>query len=260
MKCSEIISILEEQSPEKFACDWDNVGLLVGDFEQEVQKIYIALDATEETIAEAVKEKADLLLTHHPMIFRGLKKVNSHDFTGKRMIKLIENHISCYAMHTNFDVKGMAELAAQKMSLIDCQVLDITDLGEQGPEGIGRVGDLPEKISLETCVRQVKEAFTVDMVKVFGDLSQKVKRAAICPGSGKSVISCALNAKAQVLITGDIDHHEGIDAASQGLAIIDAGHYGIEKLFIPFMVQYLEKHTEGIEIQGQPVKQPFLFV
>ncbi|MCI8859788.1 MAG: Nif3-like dinuclear metal center hexameric protein [Lachnospiraceae bacterium] len=260
MKCSEIISILEEQSPEKFACDWDNVGLLVGDFEQEVQKIYIALDATEETIAEAVKEKADLLLTHHPMIFRGLKKVNSHDFTGKRVIKLIENHISCYAMHTNFDVKGMAELAAQKMSLIDCQVLDITDLGEQGPEGIGRVGDLPEKISLETCVRQVKEAFTVDMVKVFGDLSQKVKRAAICPGSGKSVISCALNAKAQVLITGDIDHHEGIDAASQGLAIIDAGHYGIEKLFIPFMVQYLEKHAEGIEIQGQPVKQPFLFV
>lgn len=260
MKCSEIISILEEQSPEKFACDWDNVGLLVGDFEQEVQKIYIALDATEETIAEAVKEKADLLLTHHPMIFRGLKKVNSHDFTGKRVIKLIENHISCYAMHTNFDVKGMAELAAQKMSLIDCQVLDITDLGEQGPEGIGRVGDLPEEISLETCVRQVKEAFTVDMVKVFGDLSQKVKRAAICPGSGKSVISCALNAKAQVLITGDIDHHEGIDAASQGLAIIDAGHYGIEKLFIPFMVQYLEKYTEGIEIQGQPVKQPFLFV
>ena len=260
MKCSEIISILEEQSPEKFACDWDNVGLLVGDFEQEVKKIYIALDATEETIAEAVKEKADLLLTHHPMIFRGLKKVNSHDFTGKRVIKLIENHISCYAMHTNFDVKGMAELAAQKMSLIDCQVLDITDLGEQGPEGIGRVGDLPEKISLETCVRQVKEAFTVDMVKVFGDLSQKVKRAAICPGSGKSVISCALNAKAQVLITGDIDHHEGIDAARQGMAVIDAGHYGIEKLFIPFMVQYLEKHTEGIEIQGQPVKQPFLFV
>ncbi len=260
MKCSEIISILEEQSPEKFACDWDNVGLLVGDFDQEVKKIYIALDATEETIAEAVKEKADLLLTHHPMIFKGLKKVNNHDFTGKRVIKLIENHISYYAMHTNFDVKGMAELAAQKMSLTECQVLNIIDQGEHGPEGIGRVGYLPEEISLETCIRQVKEAFAVDMVKVFGDLSQKVKRVAICPGSGKSVISCAHNAKAQVLITGDIDHHEGIDAASQGLAIIDAGHYGVEKLFIPYMAQYLEEHTEGIEIQRQPVKQPFLFV
>lgn len=260
MRCSEIISILEEQSPEKFACDWDNVGLLVGDFEQDVQKIYIALDATEETITEAVTEGADLLLTHHPMIFKGLKKVNSHDFTGKRVIKLIENHISYYAMHTNFDVKGMAELAAQKMSLTECQVLDITDQGEQGAEGIGRVGVLPEEISLEKCINLVKAAFAVDMVKVFGDLSQNVKRVAICPGSGKSVISCALNAKAQVLITGDIDHHEGIDAASQGLAIIDAGHYGVEKLFIPYMVQYLERHTEGIEIQGQPVKQPFLYV
>lgn len=260
MKCSEIISILQEQSPEKFACDWDNVGLLVGDFEQEVKKVYIALDATEETIAEAVKEKADLLVTHHPMIFKGLKKVNSRDFTGKRVIKLIENHISYYAMHTNFDVKGMAELAAQRMSLTECQVLDITFQGEQVLEGIGRVGYLPEEISLEACVRQVKDAFAVDTVKVFGDLAQKVRKAAICPGSGKSVIQHALKAKAQVLITGDIDHHEGIDAASQGLAVIDAGHYGVEKLFIPYIAQYLEEHTEGIEIQKQPVKQPFLFV
>lgn len=260
MRCSEIISILQEQSPEEFACDWDNVGLLVGDFEQEIKKIYIALDATEETIAEAIREKADLLVTHHPMIFKGLKKVNSRDFTGKRVIKLIENHISYYAMHTNFDVKGMAELAAQKMSLTECQVLDVTCQGEQGAEGIGRVGYLPEELSLEECINQVKAAFAVDMVKVFGALSQKVRKAAICPGSGKSVISCALHAEAQVLITGDIDHHEGIDAASQGLAIIDAGHYGVEKLFIPYMVQYLKEHTEGIEIQGQPVKQPFLFI
>ena len=260
MRCSEIISILQEQSPEEFACDWDNVGLLVGDFEQEIKKIYIALDATEETIAEAIREKADLLVTHHPMIFKGLKKVNSRDFTGKRVIKLIENHITYYAMHTNFDVKGMAELAAQKMSLTECQVLDVTCQGEQGAEGIGRVGYLPEELSLEECINQVKAAFAVDMVKVFGALSQKVRKAAICPGSGKSVISCALHAEAQVLITGDIDHHEGIDAASQGLAIIDAGHYGVEKLFIPYMVQYLKEHTEGIEIQGQPVKQPFLFI
>ena len=260
MRCSEIISILQEQSPEEFACDWENVGLLVGDFEQEIKKIYIALDATEETIAEAIREKADLLVTHHPMIFKGLKKVNSRDFTGKRVIKLIENHISYYAMHTNFDVKGMAELAAQKMSLTECQVLDVTCQGEQGAEGIGRVGYLPEELSLEECINQVKAAFAVDMVKVFGALSQKVRKAAICPGSGKSVISCALHAEAQVLITGDIDHHEGIDAASQGLAIIDAGHYGVEKLFIPYMVQYLKEHTEGIEIQGQPVKQPFLFI
>lgn len=260
MTCREIISLLQEQSPEEFACDWDNVGLLVGDFEQEIKTVYIALDATDETIAEASAQEADLLLTHHPMIFKGLKKVNTLDFTGRRVIKLIQDHICCYAMHTNFDVKGMAELAAQQMRLTDCQVLETTCQGAQGAEGIGRVGLLPEEMSLETCIHHVKQAFSVDTVKVFGDLAQKVRKAAVSPGSGKSVISHALQVGAEVLITGDIDHHEGIDAAAQGLAVIDAGHYGVEKLFISYMVQFLTERTEGIRIVGQPEKHPFLFV
>lgn len=260
MTCREIITLLQEQSPEEFACDWDNVGLLVGDFEQEIKKVYIALDATEETITEAVAEGVDLLLTHHPMIFKGLKKVNTQDFTGRRVVRLIQNHISYYAMHTNFDVRGMAAIAAERMGLTDCAVLDVTCESEDGCEGIGRVGILPEEMTLKACVERVKQAYDVDTVKVFGDLNQKVRRAAICPGSGKSVISCALGAGAGVLVTGDIDHHEGIDAADQGLAIIDAGHYGVEKLFIPYMVQYLRNRTEGIEIVGQPVKQPFRYM
>lgn len=260
MTCREIITLLQEQSPEEFACDWDNVGLLVGDFEQEIKKVYIALDATEETITEAVAEGVDLLLTHHPMIFKGLKKVNTQDFTGRRVVRLIQNHISYYAIHTNFDVRGMAAIAAERMGLTDCAVLDVTCESEDGCEGIGRVGILPEEMTLKACVERVKQAYDVDTVKVFGDLNQKVRRAAICPGSGKSVISCALGAGAGVLVTGDIDHHEGIDAADQGLAIIDAGHYGVEKLFIPYMVQYLRNRTEGIEIVGQPVKQPFRYM
>lgn len=260
MTCREIILLLEKQSSERFACDWDNVGLLVGDFEQEVRKIYIALDATEETIAQAAKEKADLLLTHHPLIFKGLKKVNTQDFTGRRVFELIRNNISCYAMHTNFDVKGMAELAAGRMMLTDCQVLDVTCQSEEGSEGIGRVGILPEEMTMTDCIERVKQAFAVDTVKVFGDLQSRVKRAAICPGSGKSVITYALQANAEVLITGDIDHHEGIDAAEQGLAIIDAGHYGVEKLFIPYMVNYLQERVGAVDVVGQPVKPPFLYI
>lgn len=260
MTCREIIALLQEQSPEEFACDWDNVGLLAGDFNQEITKIYIALDATEETVSEAVAEQADLLLTHHPLIFKGLKKINTDDFTGRRVVKLIQNNISCYAMHTNFDVKGMAELAAEQMKLSGCEVLDITCLEGEEAEGIGRVGMLPEEMTLENCISLVKQAFVVDTVKVFGDLKKTVRKAAICPGSGKSVISHALHAGAQVLVTGDIDHHEGIDASDQGLAIIDAGHYGVEKLFIPYMVAYLRERTEGVEIVGQKVKQPFLYI
>lgn len=260
MKCQEIITILCKQAPEHYACDWDNVGLLVGDARKEVQKIYIALDATEETIEEAIEQKADMLLTHHPMIFKGLKKVNTEDFIGKRVMSLIREDIAYYAMHTNFDVKGMAELAAEKMGLKNCQVLEVTCEDEQGLQGIGKVGMLLDTMEVKECAQLVKRAFHLEQVRVFGDLNARITKAAICPGSGKSVIGKALESGAQVLITGDIDHHEGIDAAALGMAVIDAGHYGIEKIFIPYMKQYLEKNTEGLTILEQPEKQPFVYL
>lgn len=260
MKCQEIINILERQAPEQYACEWDNVGLLVGDDQKEIKKIYIALDATEETIKEAIERKADMLLTHHPMIFKGLKKVNAKDFTGKRVMSLIQADIAYYAMHTNFDVKGMAELAAQKLQLQNCQVLEVTCEDEQGAQGIGKVGDLSKPTDVRECAELVKKVFDIEQVKVFGDLTAEVTKAAICPGSGKSVIGEALKSKAQVLITGDIDHHEGIDAAAQKMAVIDAGHYGIEKIFIPYMKKYLEENTEGLVILQQPEKQPFVYI
>ena len=106
----------------------------------------------------------------------------------------------------------------------------------------------------------MKEAFQLNEVKVFGELGQKVQRIAICPGSGKSVIPEALKRNADVLITGDIGHHEGIDANAQGLAVIDAGHYGIEHIFIEDMKQYLEKNLEGVEVIAAPVRHPFQMV
>lgn len=260
MTCQEIITILQRQAPEHYACDWDNVGLLVGDAGKEVKRVYIALDATEETIEEAKAFGADMLLTHHPMIFKGLKKVNSEDFTGKRVMSLIQADMAYYAMHTNFDVKGMAELAAERMGLLDCRVLEATCEDEEGVQGIGKVGTFSDAITVRECAEQVKQAFHIEQVKVFGNLDAKITKAAICPGSGKSVIGNALRSGAQVLITGDIDHHEGIDAAARNMAVIDAGHYGVEKIFIPYMKQYLEKNTKGLVIQEQPEKQPFVYI
>ncbi len=259
MNCRELIDILQEQSPERYACSWDNVGLLVGDYGKEVKTVYIALDATDEAIQEAIEAKADLLLTHHPMIFRGLKQVNSEDFIGRRVIALIKNDISCYAMHTNFDVKGMADLGAERMELQDCKILDVTCWMEQEQAGIGKVGELPCEMTVADCAGKVKEAFGIELVKIFGRPDKRIKRVAICPGSGKSVIGKAIDAGAQVLITGDIDHHDGIDGAARGLAIIDAGHYGVEKMFIPYMKEYLNARTSGMQIIAQPVRQPFVY-
>ena len=281
MICREVIEILERQSPLAYACDWDNVGLQVGSRDQEIQRIYIALDATDETIQEAVDADADLLLTHHPMIFRGLKKVDQEDFIGRRVIKLIQNDMAYYAMHTNFDIMGMADLAAARLGLGECEALQPSGTDSQGvPVGIGKVGMLTEPMSVGQCIHHVKKAFEVETVKVFlpsvkgeeesdtplpeASLDSMAVRLAICPGSGKSVIEDALRAGAQILVTGDIDHHEGIDAAARGMAVIDAGHYGVEKIFIPYMKEYLEtelaEQKQQVEVFAQKPKQPFYYL
>lgn len=266
MKCKEIIDILRDCSPEHLACTWDNVGLLVGSREKEINRIYVALDATDAVIAEAVKQKADMLLTHHPMIFKGLKKVTEVDFIGRRVIELIRHDMAYYAMHTNFDVTGMAELAADKMQLKEDTVLQQTTETEDGPAGIGRVGNLPRPMSLAECITRTKEAFEIDTVKVFGFREQpygpkgQITRIALCPGSGKGVIEDALQAGAQVLVTGDIDHHEGIDAAARGMAVIDAGHYGMEKMFIPCMQRYLNEKLPELTVLTEIPQQPFVYI
>ena len=261
MLCRDVMNVIEKEYPLNYALSWDNVGLLVGRDDKEVKKIYIALDATDEVIDEAVKNGADMLITHHPMIFSPIKKIHNLDFVGGRILKLIQNDISYYAMHTNYDVLGMAELSGDKMNMKDAEILEVTaegDIGEEDePEGIGRVSDLEIPMTLRECCEDVKDAFHLGAVKVFGNLEGKVKRIAICPGSGKSVIQAALDKHADVLITGDIGHHEGIDAVAQELAIIDAGHYGLEKIFVPYLQEYLKRETEGIEIITQGKADPF---
>lgn len=257
MQCEEILNLLEEVAPKHYACEWDNVGLLVGDKKKEVRRIYLALDATDEVIEEAVLKQADLLLTHHPLIFSGQKQVVEDNFIGRRISKLIKNDISYCVMHTNFDVAVMADLATERILLQQPETLDVT-LTENGREfGIGKVGMLSHKMTVKEVAELVKEKFELPDVKVFGDLHKVVQRAAISPGSGKSEVKPALLKHAEVLITGDIDHHDGIDAVAQGLCIIDAGHYGLEHIFMPFMKEYLEKRCDVPEVLVREHMLPF---
>jgi putative NIF3 family GTP cyclohydrolase 1 type 2 len=138
----------------------------------------------------------------------------------------------------------MADRAAEMLGLSDTKVLEVLgSLADGKPYGIGLSGSLPEEMTLMELARRVKETFNIPHVSVFGDLDsgKKLKCAAICPGSGGSEIELALGAGAEVYITGDISHHEGLDAAERGLAVIDAGHYGIEHIFMPIMEKYLGK-------------------
>ena len=260
MRCQEIIECLEEVSPRSFAESWDNVGLLCGRMEREVKSIYIALDATSEVINAAIAADVDMLLTHHPMIFKPLKKIQGNDFIGERILRLAEHQISYYAMHTNFDVMGMADAVADELSLQDRKVLSVTFEDDISKEGIGRIGVLPQAMNLAQCAQYIKNSCKIEHVKVYGKPTDTVIMAAVCPGSGKSCIEDAIALGADVLITGDIDHHEGIDAVERGLSIIDAGHYGLEKIFVPYMEEYCKRKLPGIQVYAAPVQNPFWII
>ena len=221
MRCSEIINILEELAPHRMACEWDNPGLLAGRKEKEVKKLLLCVDADDEAAALAVRQGADMIISHHPLIFRSIKRVTDEDFIGRRLVEMIQNGVLY---------------------------------------GIGKTGSLETPVTGMELARRVKETFGLPFVTVYGEgLWEKelVVRAAVCPGSGGSTIQAALEKGAQALITGDIGHHAGIDAAAQGLMIIDAGHYGLEHIFMDYMEGYLRQRLgDQIQILKMPVHFP----
>ena len=260
MKVNKLTDWLEEHFPTAVAEDWDNVGLLAGDDQSEVNHVFLALDLTDETLEEAIEAGADMIVTHHPMIFSGIKKINNHSFTGRRLLKLVRSGISYYAMHTNYDILGMADLSAKYLELSETQVLMVTGEQDGATVGFGRVGKIPSEMTLREYALLVKKNLKLSDVKVYGNPKQRVKTAAVCTGSGKSMISDVLAAGADVYVTGDIDHHTGIDTVAQGLCIIDAGHYGTEYIFMEDMKERLERAFPTLQVTCAQVKSPYIIL
>lgn len=265
MKCSEIMTQIETFAPMSYACDWDNPGLLAGRMEKEVKKILIALDATDEVVAQAIELEVDLLITHHPLIFSPLKQVNDQNFISRRILNLIQADISYYAMHTNFDIAPgcMADLAAEYLQLEIVEPLEVTGICDESSYGIGKIGKLKQPMTLEELSEWTKKQFGLPFVTVFGlkELREPMSRIAVSPGSGGSMVKYAKKAGVQALITGDIGHHEGIDAVAEGLGIIDGGHYGLEHIFIPFMETKLRQLCdENVQIIGVACEFPVMVI
>lgn len=262
MTVSDVVELLEKQSPEKSALSWDNVGLLVGSRDWAVSRIYVALDATTTEIEKAVALGADMIITHHPMIFKPIGKVTEEDYIGHRVMQLVEKRIALYAMHTNFDIHGMNDLARERLGLTHTVILDVCEKDDDGMTeyGIGCIGNLEEPKRLADYAAVVRDCFGLSHVKVFGDPDYWIHMVALSPGSGKGEIDVAYKKGADVLATGDIDHHSGIDAVEKGIMIIDAGHYGIEHIFIDYIAEYLSGRLRGIEVFKAEMHEPFWIV
>lgn len=264
MECREILEVLNRVADVSFACEWDNVGLLAGRMDKEVHRVTVALDADERAIEAAVTGGSELLLTHHPLIFSPIRRVTDESLTGRRLLKLLRRDICLISMHTNFDIAPgcMADLAADRLGLLSRKPLMVTGQGREGAYGLGTVGSPREgSVTLEKLCAQVKEAFGLEAVQLYAPFVQEdVTRIALCPGSGKDALTPALTAGAQVLVTGDITYHCGVEAAAEGLAVVDAGHYGLEHIFIPFMEAYLKKQLPALSVDTVAIRHPSRFL
>lgn len=252
MKAVEIAGLLEKFSPSRYACEWDNVGMNVGRDENEVGRILVCLDIDDAAVEYALQKGADMIVSHHPLIFHGLKKINDGGFISRRVLTLAENRVNAFCMHTNFDSTHMAFEAAKRLGLEPESVLEEVC----GGKGIGVVGELSGAVSASELAMIVKKSFGLEHVVMYGDRDTKIERAALVPGSGKDEIALALDAGAQAIVTGDITYHYGIDGAAQNIVIIDAGHYGLEHIFIDIVADYLERCADNAEIIRMPFDNP----
>ncbi len=274
MKLIDIIEALDALAPPALAMDWDNPGLQVGRRDSEITKVYVALDVNEKVLNAASEAGCQLIVTHHPLIFGEISKVNDEDHLGRWILTLAERGMAVFSMHTNFDIAPgcMADLCAVRLGLERESPLEETgtaarvsledgELKEETAEpiGIGKIGRLEEEdLTVRGLAERVKEAFGLPFVTVYADdPDRKAGWIAMCPGSAKGMLKETLAAGCDVLIGGDLGHHDGIDAVAEGVALINAGHYGLEHVFIEALAEYLEaRFGESLEVLRAPVEFP----
>lgn len=236
----KVIEKIEALYPTQLAYDWDNVGLQVGTLDKEVQTILLTLDVTNQVVLEAKNHNVDLIIAHHPLIFTGIKSIQTDGYQGSIIESLIKQDITLYIAHTNFDISnyGMDSMLAEMLSLENLENLDdITD-----NEGLGKIGEIQETNMLDF-ISKVKKVFQIEHVRFIGNVHQSVKRVAISGGSGSSNMLNAAKKKADLFITGDVTYHKALDAVSLGINTLDVGHH-IEHHFMYHLKNVMKE--EGI--------------
>ena len=240
MKISEIYAFLDKLSPFELQESWDNSGLLLGDFNQDVQKIVLSIDVDEMLIDSM--EPNTLLITHHPLIFGGLKQLEFNKYPANLIYKMIQKNISNISMHTNFDQTHLNEYVATDV------------LGYKIAQKDGFVAYLDVDEDFDVFAKKVASAFSLPYAKCVKS-SQRVKRVALTTGSGCSLIK---SIKADCFLTGDVKYHDAMEAKSINLSLIDIGHFESECFFAEILLKHLK--ILGLEAIISSSKNPFTYI
>lgn len=273
-----VAQVIEKIAPKSWAEDWDNVGLLVGCGSTPIERILITLDGTIEVVEEAKAYGAQLIVAHHPIIFRPLKNLRADNASAQVPLRLLQHQIGYYAAHTNLDKsifsssRALGEvLGLKEMKILEESADDIIPLLKGEKPGYGVSGYLPSPEKLGDVWKRFlsgltqpgvyAQAYDLTGVRLAGSEEQVVRKVAIVNGSGARFVPKALFKGADLLITGDVDHHAALDALAGGMAVGDLGHFLSEAPMLQAMYQYLstDKSLQGIEIKVSSInRSPWL--
>ncbi len=240
MKISDIYNYLDELSPFELQEKWDNSGLLIGDFDQEIEKVVLSIDL-DEALVESLEDNT-LVITHHPIIFGGLKQLRFNEYPSKLLRMMIQKNVSNIAMHTNFDQTHLNSYVAQEV------------LGYPIVKRDGFVAYMEVNSSFDDFAAKVRDSFGLSHLKVV-KCHENIKTVALTTGSGASLIK---EVKADCFLTGDIKYHDAMEAKTIGMSMIDIGHYESECYF----GEILQKHliNLGLSVIISPSKNPFTYM
>ena len=248
----EIFQELDRWAPFETQMDFDNAGFLVGRGDREVRKILVSLDITEAVAEEAAAWGADLIVSHHPVIFHPVKRLTDETPTGRTLLALAERGVAAICAHTNLDAAqgGVNVCLAQALGLTELEQLCQDGVDRNGqPYGVGRVGLCHAAgLSAGEYAAYVKEKLNAAGVR-FADGGKPVRRVAVGGGSCGSMLSDALAAGCDTFVTADVKYDQFLEAKALGISLMDAGHYATENVVCPKLVQYLALKFPGIPIQ-----------
>lgn len=247
---NDILNYIESLAPKSMAEDWDNVGLLCGSGTQNVTKILVALDPFEHVCTEAANWGADLLVTHHPLIFQPPKSITDRTAVGRSIIQLIRNNISAINAHTNLDCTpgGVNDVLASKLELSDVEVLNPSGTDDEGrPWGLLRCGKT-DSCNLQTFLTKVKAALGCETLR-YVDCGKSVCKVAVGGGSCAGALQEVANAGCDTFITADIKYNQFWDARNLGVNLIDAGHFYTENPVVSVLAAKLQEEFPDVEVK-----------
>ena len=232
-------------APRSLAEEWDNPGLLIGEPLAEVKRILVCLDVLDENISRAIELDAQLIVAHHPIIFRAIKNIRFDLPHGRKISRLIKNDVAVFAAHTNLDIAagGVNDLLAEKIGLID-----VKNFGDE-EFSLGRIGTLETPMTAEDFARHVKNVLNADNVRLICAGNFAIKKVGVCGGAGAEFIQKAKFFGAQAFVTGDVKYHEAQAAVENQIHVVDAGHFYTEYPIVHALAEYLRDELKTFDVE-----------